>query len=258
MLMDDLMGYEFKRVDSVKYKNDTIAKKVINEYLRKNNLYFDVYKLPFYNLNHLLNGYYYLKKIGKARELDEILQRYNFNYAFSIRNAIYDLFLLERDKRRYQTVKPTLWPGVNSIENNGPLFKVDTVLGTIIVYKASEIIANKIFDQNLCGLCFEVSEKYVTENPEYKVVLSYMPYAFIGGDYHAHLRRDNEVLDLAANALFTDSSADLLYPRCPITELTLDEMNSTYENLKRQDSEVEDDYKLHVLAIHYDRLRHHQ
>lgn len=74
MLMDDLMGYEFKRVDSVKYKNDAMAKKVINEYLRKNNLYFDVYKLPFYSLNHLINGYYYLKKIGKEKELDEILQ----------------------------------------------------------------------------------------------------------------------------------------------------------------------------------------
>ena len=58
MLMDDLMGYEFKRVDSVKFKNDAMAKKVINEYLRNNNLYFDVYKLPFYNLNHLINGYW--------------------------------------------------------------------------------------------------------------------------------------------------------------------------------------------------------
>ena len=150
-----------------------------------------------------------------------------------------------------------MWPGVNSIENNGPLFKVDTVLGTINVYKASEIMANKIFDQSLCGRCFEVSEEYVTENPEYKVVLSYMPYAFIGGDYHAYLKRDSEVLDLASNALFTDSSADLLYPRCPIKELSLDEMNSTYENLKLQDSEVEEDYKLHVLAVYYDRLRHH-
>ncbi|GEM_PF-6055815 len=256
MLMDDLMGYEFKRVDSVKYKNDAMAKKVINEYLKKNNLYFDVYKLPFYSLHHLINGYYYLKKIGKEKELDEILQKCNFNYAFSIRNAIYDLFLLEKDKRRYRSVKPTLWPGVINVENDGPLFKVDTVLGTINVYKASEVIANKIFNQNLCGRCFEVSEEYVTENPEYKVVLSYMPYAFIGGDYHAYLRRDSEVLDLAANALFTDSSTDLLYPRCPIKELSLDEMNSTYEDLKIQDSEVEDDYKLHVLAIHYDRLRH--
>lgn len=257
MLMDKLIDYGYKRENIPRNKNDVIAKKVIHEYLKKNRLYFNIYKSPYYSLRNLFEGYFYLKKAGKEKELEEVLQKFNFNYSFSIRNAIYDLFLQEKDKRGYQNVKPTLWPGVNSVENNGSLFKIDTVLGTINVYKASEIIANKIFDQSLCGRCFEVSEEYVTKNPEYKVVLSYMPYAFMGGDYHAYLRRDNEVLDLAANALFIDSSSDLLYPRCPIKELSLDEMNSTYKNLKLQDSEVEDEYKLRILSLYYDRLRHH-
>ena len=174
----------------------------------------------------------------------------------SIHNAIY--YLLATDREYDNTIDPLLWPGINDIKRNESKYILSTILGTIEVYKASEILSDSksyhIFEKDLMGQCYERTYDFLRENNDYRVVLSYMPNFFYGGHYHAYLEKDNEVLDIASNALYySEQSINKILCGETLSKLTYKQLKQKFNTIKNTIPNIGSKNKLLTLALYYDR-----
>lgn len=230
--------------------DEQLAKDIIKEY-RKLGPYIN-YKGSV--INELLYNYSYLRKKGKHQTLDKILKKYNINYTYSIHSSIYDL--LEKNKGVV-----VLSPGVISEEDDGFLYKLKTRNGTIHVYKASEIFKNTksayIFKRKLMNCCYERSFDFLSENRDYKAVLSYDDNMFVGGHFHAFLEKDDITLDIASNALYKSrEEKDKVLKGEIIAKLTYDEVIDDFNNVLEEVPNLDpNDDKLQVLALYYGKKK---
>ena len=73
--------------------------------------------------------------------------------------------------------RTVLCPGMISEEHNESLYTLKTKIGTINVYKASEVFKNSkssyIFNRRLLKWCYERTFDFLKENRDYKAALSY-------------------------------------------------------------------------------------
>ena len=174
----------------------------------------------------------------------------------SIHNAIY--YLLATDREYDNTIDPLLWPGINDIKRDESKYILSTILGTIEVYKASEILSDSksyhIFEKDLMGKCYERTYDFLRENNDYRAVLSYMPNFFYGGHYHAYLEKDNEVLDIASNALYySGQSINKILCGEILAKLTYKQVKQKFNRIKNTTPNIGSENKLLTLALYYDR-----
>lgn len=95
------------------------------------------------------------------------------------------------------------------------------------------------------------------ENNDYQAVLSYMPNFFYGGHYHAYLKKDGNVLDIALNAFYTSKeSIDKILCGKVIAELTYKQVQKKFKAIKNIVPNVDSKQKLLTLALYYDRKKH--
>lgn len=239
-------------------KNNLIAEQFISKYLEKtckNQLLYQTGS----PIDDLLYEYFSIKGSKEEKVFIELLNYYNFNYSMSIHNAIYYLLATEREK--VDTIDPLLWPGVNSIKKDDSKYILDTILGTIEVYKASEILCDSesyhIFLKTLMGQCYERTYDFLNENKDYRAVLSYMPNFFYGGHYHAYLEKDNQVLDIASNALYcSKQSVDKILCGEIVAKLTHKQAQQKFNTLKNTAPDIPTKNKLLTLALYYDKRNH--
>ena len=232
----------------IKYQdlNELTADFIINEY-KKLGFY---YKYSDNHLVSLLYNYFYLKKKGKHQVLENVLNKYSINYKSSIHNAIYDLLSNEKDRF-------LLWPGVISEIDDGLLYKLNTNIGNIEVYKASEMFKNTksfyIFKRNLRNCCHERSFEFLSLNRDYKAVLSYDENLFVGGHFHSYLEKDNITLDIASNALYMRrEDKEKVLNKEILTKLTYDEVILEFNKVLNEIPKLNPfDDKLQVLALYH-------
>lgn len=239
-------------------KDNLIAKQFISEYLEKTckNELFSQTGNP---IDDLLYEYFLLKGTKDEKVFLELLNFHNFNYSMSIHNAIY--YLLATEREYVHTIDPLLWPGVNNIKKDKSKYILNTILGVIEVYKASEILSGSdsyhIFKKNLMGQCYERTYDFLRENKDYKAVLSYIPNFFYGGHYHAYLEKDNEVLDIASNAIYySKQSTNKILNGEIIAQLTYKQVQQKFNTIKNTTSNINSRNKLLTLALYYDRKLH--
>ena len=176
----------------------------------------------------------------------------------SIHNALY--YLLATDNEKDESVDPSSWPGVYAIKSENPKYTLETILGPIEVYKASEVLKDSpsihIFDKPLMGECHERSYDFLKENHDYKAVLSYMPNFFYGGHYHSYLEKDETTLDIASNALYRDSSsASKILCGDVIVKLTYKQAKQKFQTIRNTVPNIKPNQKLLTLALYYDQKR---
>ena len=250
MKMDEIERYDNSTEKHYLDLSNQIAEKIIREYKKVG---------PYININGtstdgLLYNYFKLKKKGKNQTLDKILNRYNINYSSSINRAIYDLLNGEKNRS-------LLWPGVISEEDDGLLYRLETSLGTIKVYKASAIFKNTkssyIFKENLMNCCFARSLDFLYENRDYKAVLSYNNNILVGGYFHAYLEKDDITLDIAGNALYKSmKDKDKVLKGEVLAKLTYDEALDEFAKVLEEILDLDsDDDKLQVLALYYGKKK---
>ena len=250
MKMDEIERYDNSTEKHYLDLSNQIAEKIIREYKKVG---------PYINIkgtstDGLLYNYFKLKKKGKNQALDKILNRYNINYGSSINRAIYDLLNGEKNRS-------LLWPGVISEEDDGLLYRLETSLGTIKVYKASAIFKNTkssyIFKENLMNCCFARSLDFLYENRDYKAVLSYNNNIFVGGYFHAYLEKDDITLDIAGNALYKSrEDKDKVLKGEVLAKLTYDEALDEFAKVLEEIPDLDsDDDKLQVLALYYGKKK---
>lgn len=230
--------------------NQEVAEYIISEY-RSLSTYYNFNGKP---LDVLLSNYFYLKSKNEHHILEEVLNKYCFNYTSSIHNAIYDLLLVNEDRA-------LLWPGVNKIEKCNELYKLNTKNGLIKVSKASRVFkdhkSSYIFKKELRGNCFARTLDFLIENKDYKAVLSYDNNLFVGGHYHAYLENNNQTLDIASNALYeTDDDRKKVLDGKIIKKLTLEEVIDSFNKVLEEVPTLDkNDDKLQVLALYYGKKK---
>ncbi len=134
---------------------------------------------------------------------------------------------------------------------------LETILGTIEVYKASDVLSKSksihIFDKPLNGQCYKKTYDFIKENHDYRAVLSYLPNFFYRGHYHAYLEKGSTILDIAANALYTSSnSANKILRGETLARLSYQQIKQKHKVLKMHAKELDSQQKLLNLALYYD------
>lgn len=248
MRYDDYIRQSIKREDIVNEKNEEIAEQFLTKYLKNDFFLWDSAN----PINYLLYKYFAIKGTTEEQEFLQLLESYNFCYSESINNAIY--YLLATEKERNDSIDPSSWPGVYEIKNKNPQYILKTILGTIEVYKASDILTSSksihIFDKPLMGQCYRRSYDFLKENHDYHAVLSYQPNFFYGGHYHAYLEKDSTILDIAANAL--SSSASIVLCGKILAKLSYRQIKQKHRVLKMHAQKINNQCKLLNLALYFD------
>lgn len=257
MTYEDFLKQEELRETQPNFKENSVAMSVLLEYLEKSS----THKFPYQNtlnfIESLLYNYFLIKGTPDEKILTEILEQYDFNYSISIHNAIYYL-LGKKDELAGNDINPLSWPGINNIKKTQSQYRLDTILGTIDVQKASQLFSNSksshIFYKKLMGQCYARTYDFLKENRDYHAVLAYMPNFFYGGHYHAYLEKNSQILDIAANAYYeSKEKADKILCGEIIKKLSYEEVEELIEKLERTAPEIKHKHKLHVLALYYDK-----
>lgn len=242
-------------------KNSLIAKEVLLKYLEKIKETELPYQITNNAINSLIYNYFYIKDSDNESKINEILNLYNFNYSMSIHNAIY--YLLATEREYVDCIDPLSWPGVKEINISDSKYSLNTILGNIEVYKASEIFSSTsseyIFNKNLMGECYGRTYDFLKENRDYHAVLSFMPHFFYGGHYHAYLEKDGNVLDIASNAFYDSKySIDKIFCGEIIAKLSYTQVQKKFKMLKKTTPKISSKPKLLTLALYYDRKNYQQ
>jgi len=193
----------------------------------------------------ILLNYISLRKKSKEKEMELILNKYNFNYITSIKLAI-NILLNDFSSNTKKKVK--YLPGIIDINKVNDLYIVETTLGEVYVKRAEKIINSDVFNKELRGMCYERTLDFLYEDTTYKAVMGYCPNYFNIGHFHAYLKKDNIILDIANNALY------FKYPKNffdkTIAMFSLEEIKKEYEMLTRED-DYPKYYKLHTLGLYH-------
>ena len=248
----------YLREDLQLYKDLIIAARVLNKFfIKTSGVQMSLLKLKE-PLGNLFMEYAANKGTKNEEVFNELLKDNGFNWQFSIHSAIYDLLTLEEDSLEGRT--PLDWPGINNIEGNNNHYTLNTVLGDIEVYKASEIFKNTkhyhIFKKELAKNCYFRTYDFLSESDEYKAVLSHQPSAFHNGHYHSYLENDEAVLDIATNALYysKESAAKVLTGE-KLATLSYEQVNQEFASLKDSLPEECEENKLLTLTLYHDMHR---
>lgn len=255
MKYKDFYEQEELRERKPEQKNNLIAEGFISKFLEmtyRNELLYQTGN----PIEDLLYEFFSLKGTEFEKVFLDLLNSYNFNYSMSIHNAIY--YLLATDREYDNAINPLLWPGINDIKSDESKYILNTILGTIEVYKASEILSRSksyhIFEKDLMGQCYDRTYDFLRENNDYRAVLSYMPNFFYGGHYHAYLEKDNEVLDIASNALYySEQSINKILCGKILAKLTYKQVKQKFNTIKNTVPSIGSKNKLLTLALYYDR-----
>lgn len=218
-------------VDKIQYKEDKNAYKVLKKFKR---IYGkdDIEKAYSSSdmIGTLFNLYFKIKGTNKGKVLEEILMNNGFNINSSIHNAIYHLLGNEADFAGIR-IDPAKFVGVDYVKSNGVQHVLETKKGKIEVYNATQIFRNSksrgIFQLQLPRLCYARTYDFIKMHPnDSKAVIMKMPNFFYDGHYHAYVERENDVIDIAANAYYDSlEEASKVLNGEVIGKYTFDEIN---------------------------------
>ena len=221
-------------------KNEEIAKVIAASYLKTINEKYLYVDCDTY-LEAIFLEYLKVKGTPKEEVLLNLLKEHNINYQATVREGIYHLLVKETE--RIPNVKAKNWPGINSVKKENNKYILDTQIGRIEVYKATEMISSPVLNKQLGGCCYERTYDFLKQNPDYKATIAYLPNFFTGGMYHAYLENEDGVFDIAANAYYKDlDSAEKVLKGEKVETLSLKEaknkikvLRKTIDNLPKTD-----------------------
>lgn len=207
----------------------------------------------------LLDKYVDKFESEKHGQIEELLQRYGFNFNLAIRSAIYTL-LGKLSERSANEIKAECHPGVLDIEKNKNIYSIHTKLGTIHVSEASKIFTQKqvsfIFERQLIGRCYIRTFEFLKQMPnDYRAVILSSPHYFDGKLYHAYAEGKNHIVDMAANAFYpTKEDATIPLAGDIIAKLSYEEILEEFDKIPEEYSFLKrrnDRDKIYCLAMYY-------
>lgn len=202
---------------------------------------------------YLLKIYAALKENRKDYSLEKIMKDNGLKYSAAIHNASYHL--LGHDvELGYSRINPINLPGIDTIEKKDKGYLMHTKIGTIKVYKASEIFkyhkSSDLFGRPLAGQCYARTYDFVKMNPSSSTtVLAYMPNHLYGSHFHAYVEREDDIIDIAANAYYeSKEDAKNILTGEVLARYSFEEIEEIYKQFEKANEKGT--YKLKVLTAH--------
>lgn len=201
-----MSDYEFKE-EVMRKANKQVVEQVVM-YLKHLAIR---YNLPYKELSKLQDTFLYnyveLSKYQKD-DINLALKQKNCNYHALLNECIYEVLGTN------PLIKLEDVPFINKVTNNSNKMILETTVGTLRLGKASEYFkdtkSSYIFNKKLARECFDRTLEFVRENEEYDAIVSYIPNIFVGGHYHAYAKCGDTIVDPASNAIYFDSTGDLI------------------------------------------------
>ena len=230
-------------------KAEDIAKEIVEKYLDSINEK-QIDGGPTY-IDAILIEYQRVRGTKKEEILTKLLDEYHMRYHAAVREAIHHI--LTKEDERVPNIKGKNMPGIISVKKEGKKYKIDTKIGQIEVYKATDVLSSPVLEKLLKGQCYDRTYDYIKENPQYNAVVSYLPFFFEGGVYHAYAKNKDYILDIAANAFYEDlESANKVLNGEIVADLTLKEVKSKIKVLRRTIAELPKESPLLSVGLYYD------
>lgn len=222
------------------------------EYTRRSLVYLKLlakqYNLPFEETKSIVDRLFvnYLNLYeANPKEVSRILNGTNFQERSALHEMLYTF--LENEDSNYLGRAPF----VNGIKQENGVYNIETKFGTINLKKASDHFmmtpSRFIFKKTLTGMCFDRTTEFVTTNPEYEAIVSYLPNVFAGGYYHAYAKKDDIIVDPACNGIFFNGTGEIIEEGKIIYQTTAEEL--------KNESDDYDYPKLLVAAIKNSRKK---
>ena len=273
MTLQDLKELQDKKMEAVEQKVCHTCFHILNDYAfsyaNKDIAYvesvmkkldFAMLYNPYYAYTIFYQFYAYLKRRHQEKDFNTLLEDYHFSYSYSIKEALYYLLGNKKDDIHY--IDPLLFHGIQSINKAGFTYQIETNIGSICVNQASEVFKRHpsahLFRKKLGGKCYKRSYEFLCENPSYTAVIQYVSQMFLeDGYYHVYLKKDNHVLDIAANAYYDslEEACKLLTGEI-IKEVSLDTIERDFITLRNEIKRVSKNQdKLQILTLYYDAKR---
>lgn len=213
--------------------DEYVAKKVLNEFIKRSKRNDLSIYVTGYSITDLYEMYAYIRGSRDEGLFLSILNKYHFNYSYSVLNSIGSLLGKDMDDN------PLEWPGIINYDNDGAKYILHTLIGDIEVFKASELFKNTscsyIFDKELTHQCFYRTYDFVKENNDYDLVSSLISNSFRGGFYHAYARKGDILVDPAINAIyFNRDTISKLYKGMIIDRMSYSIVKEKFDGIKHR------------------------
>lgn len=193
-----------------RFLNDQKLKDVLNYFkwlANSNDLKFIDYAEEENTKDRFLKNYIELSK-RKPEDIKLYLKKRNYKEA----SMLYELLYMFIEQNKMQEIANI--PLVKDMQMNNGIYDLTTTLGKIRLSKASEYFKNTSlalqFKKNLRTYCFERTEDFVLQSPEYQAMVVSSPNIFTGTHLHAYAKKDDIIVDSACNAVFFDKTGEIL------------------------------------------------
>ena len=136
-------------------------------------------------------------------------------------------------------------PLVKDLTIDNGIYQIVTTIGTVKLGKASDYFKDTptsiVLKRKLTEMCFERTEEFIEQNPEYQAIVAATPNLFTGSHLHAYAKKDDVIVDSACNAIFFDNTGEMIEEGNIIYQTSVQEL--------QQEAKIEDCSRLYVATM---------
>ena len=188
--------------------------------------------------DRFLKNYILLSK-EKPEEIKLYLKQNKLKESSLLHELLY--LFIEQDQVKDMITTPL----VKDVTLDNGIYEIATTIGTVKLGKASDYFKDTptsiVLKRKLTEMCFERTEEFIEQNPEYQAIVAATPNLFTGSHLHAYAKKDDVIVDSACNAIFFDNTGEMIEEGNIIYQTSVQEL--------QQEAKIEDCSRLYVATM---------
>ena len=178
-----------------------------------------------------------------SKEKPEDIKLYLKQNKLKESSLLHELLYLFIEKGQIKDMITT--PLVKDLTIDNGIYQIVTTIGTVKLGKASDYFKDTptsiVLKRKLTEMCFERTEEFIEQNPEYQAIVAATPNLFTGSHLHAYAKKDDVIVDSACNAIFFDNTGEMIEEGNIIYQTSVQEL--------QQEAKIEDCSRLYVATM---------
>ena len=178
-----------------------------------------------------------------SKEKPEDIKLYLKQNKLKESSLLHELLYLFIEKDQIKDMITT--PLVKDLTIDNGIYQIVTTIGTVKLGKASDYFKDTptsiVLKRKLTEMCFERTEEFIEQNPEYQAIVAATPNLFTGSHLHAYAKKDDVIVDSACNAIFFDNTGEMIEEGNIIYQTSVQEL--------QQEAKIEDCSRLYVATM---------
>ena len=188
--------------------------------------------------DRFLKNYILLSK-EKPEEIKLYLKQNKLKESSLLHELLY--LFIEKDQIKDMITTPL----VKDLTIDNGIYQIVTTIGTVKLGKATDYFKDTptsiVLKRKLTEMCFERTEEFIEQNPEYQAIVAATPNLFTGSHLHAYAKKDDVIVDSACNAIFFDNTGEMIEEGNIIYQTSVQEL--------QQEAKIEDCSRLYVATM---------